>query len=435
MSNISSKPKTNVFFNRNFRLVFFGALVSELGALMYNFAVGFYILEISGNNALLQGLYLAACGISLLIFTPIGGVIGDRFNKAKIMYVCDYVKGGMIIMATGLMLLFPKPGQQLVILFIHGVLGNAVSGIFTPVSGALMPRIVEEEKLQQANAYFTIKSSLESIGGIILAGILYAALPIHILFFLVGICFVASGISEMLIRCGNEASPERLTLRLAIGDMADGIRYLKTQKAILALLGAMLFINFFFAPVTGNFLPYFVKTDLAGAPSYLFDGVLTPELWSSVFTVCFGISALLGAAVLSAREQAEKCGRKASLRLCAMAAVMVALTVCYWLLVGRGISLNAYLISMAGGCLVIGALISFINIPINTVIMQVVDKEKLSKVNSIVSVGSHGMIPIASVIAGVILKTAGSTVLLLFCSLGFAVTALMTLFNKQVKTL
>ena len=80
MKNIKND---NVFRNRNFRLVFFGALVSELGALLYNFAVSFYILRISGNSAFLQGLYLALCGVALLVFTPVGGVLGDRFNKAK----------------------------------------------------------------------------------------------------------------------------------------------------------------------------------------------------------------------------------------------------------------------------------------------------------------------------------------------------------------
>ena len=48
-----NQKKGNVFRNRNFRLVFLGALVSELGAILYSFAVSFYILEISGNNAFL----------------------------------------------------------------------------------------------------------------------------------------------------------------------------------------------------------------------------------------------------------------------------------------------------------------------------------------------------------------------------------------------
>ena len=305
-----NQKKGNVFRNRNFRLVFLGALVSELGAILYSFAVSFYILEISGNNAFLQGLYLGLCGVAMLVFTPVGGVLGDRKNKAKIMYGCDYLKGGVIILATVLMLVFPEPRAHIVILFVLGIFGNAVSGVFNPAAGALFPHIVEESQLQQANSYFTMKSSLESILGVILAGILYAALPIHVLFFFVGICFVASGISEMLIRYDFVPSEEPLTLRLALHDMGDGVTYLKTKKAILALLASVLFINFFFAPVTGNFLPYFIKTDLASAPYYLFDNVLKPELWSSVFSVCIGLSSLLGAAILSGRPQADKCGRK-----------------------------------------------------------------------------------------------------------------------------
>ncbi|MBO4418423.1 MAG: MFS transporter [Oscillospiraceae bacterium] len=429
------KRTGNVFRNRNYRLVFFGALVSELGALLYSFAVGFYILEITENNAFLQGLYLALCGVSLLVFTPVGGVLGDNFNKAKIMYVCDYVKGGLILLATALLQLFPQNNAQLVILFAAGILGNGVSGIFTPASGALLPHIVEEEKLQQANAYFSMKSSLESILGIILAAILYASMPITLLFLVVGICYLASGVSEMLIRFEHHKPHERLTLKLAVRDMGEGISYLKTKKAILALLGAILFINFFFAPVTGNFLPYFVKTDLASAPSYLLDQLLTPELWSSVFTVCCGLSALLGAAILSARAQEEKCGAKTAHRLCATAALMIGFTVCFWLLVDRGVSLNGFLIAFCLFFLVLGALLSFINIPINTALMRVVDKDKLSKVNSIISIGSQGMIPIASVLAGAILETLGSTLLLSFCALGFTVTALLLLFNKQIREL
>ncbi len=427
--------KDNVFRSRNFRLVFLGALVSELGALLYNFAVGFYILRISGNNAFLQGLYLALCGAAMLVFTPVGGVLGDRFNKARIMYLCDYAKGGTIILATAFMLIFREPGAHIAILFGLGILGNAISGVFTPAAGALLPQIVAEEKLQQANAYFTIKSSLEGILGIVLAGILYAALLIHTLFFLVGACFVASGISEMLIRCDHTPSAERLTLRLAFADMRDGLRYLRTKKAILALLGSILFINFFFAPVTGNFIPYFARTDLANAPDYLLKGLLTPELWSSVFSVCFGIGSLAGAAILSVRKPAEKVGYSIAVLLCIEAGIMITLSCCYWLLVDRGNALNLFLTLFCAGCLVQGALISHINIPASTAMMRIVDRDKLSKVNSITSIGSQGMIPIASVLAGAVLQSMGSTVLLFACSMGFAATAVLLLLNRSVREL
>ena len=429
------KKTGNVFANRNYRLVFLGALVSESGALLYSFAVGFYILEISENNAFLQGLYLALCGASLLLFTPVGGVLGDRFNKAKIMYVCDYVKGGMIILATVLMMILPSSAAHIVILFILGILGNVVSGIFNPAAGAMLPNLVEPQQLQQANAYFSVKSSMESILGVVLAGVLYAVLPLYVLFLAVGVCFIGSGISEMLIRYEHTPSNEPMTLRLAVSDMKEGVLYLKSQKAIMAILGAALFINFFFTPVTGNFIPYFIRTDLGSAPSYLFDSILKPELWSSVFSVCIGVSSLIGAVMMSARQQEEKCGLKVAGRLCVFSGVMIALATGYWRLVASAVSLNAFLLVFSTGCLVVGFLLSLINIPLNTLIQRRVERNKLSKVGSIVSVGSQGMIPVASVLAGAALQLFGSTVLLAICAAGFTVTAVLLLTNRHVRSL
>ena len=433
--NSNPARKGNVFRSRNFRLVFLGALVSELGALLYSFAVGFYILQISNNNAFLQGLYLALCGAALLLATPAGGVLGDRFNKAKIMYVCDYLKAGVIILATVLMLLFREADAHIAILFTLGILGNIISGLFNPAAGALLPHIVERDQLQQANAYFSIKGSLEGIVGIVLAGILYAVLPIYTLFFLIGGCFAASGISEMLIRYGHTPPEEPLTLRSAARDMRDGMNYLKEKKAILTLLGSILFINFFFAPLGSNFIPYFVRTKLAGAGSYLLDRVLTPELWSSVISVCIGIGSLAGAAILSRRKPAEKVGHRAAVYVGLDAVLMIILTLCYWLAADRGNLLNVFLAALAGGCLLFGLLNAWINIPLSTALMQVVDRDKLSKVNSIISIGSQGMISLSSVLAGAVLQSFGASTLLFACTFGFTVTAVLMLVSKSLREL
>lgn len=433
---MSNRPGSgNVLRSRNFRLVFFGALVSELGAILYSFAASFYLLDISGNNAFLQGLYLALCGVVLLLFTPIGGVLGDRYNKAKIMFLCDYAKGGVILLATLLMLLFPSPGPQIVLLFTVGILGNMVSGIFSPASGALLPYLVAEDKLQQANAYFSLKSAVQTILGVVLAGVLYALLPVTMLFFIVGLCYVLSGVSEMFIRYAHVPSDEKMSVQLALDDMRDGLNYLRGQKPILVIMGAALFINFFMTPLSGNFLPYFVRTDIALAPSYLFDRFLTPELWSSVFSVLIGGSSIVGSVILSARPQAEKIGRKTALRLCAMAGAMVVLAFSYWLLAARGNSLNAYLVLMSIGCLWVGFLLVLINVPLNTVLMRLVERDKLSKVTGIISIFSQGITPIASVLAGLVLQAFGSSVLLFVCSAGFTATALILLFNPQAKSI
>ena len=97
--------------------------------------------------------------------------------------------------------------------------------------------------------------------------------------------------------------------------------------------------------------------------------------------------------------------------------------------------MNAFLISLSAGTLLMGFFISYVNIPVSTAIMRVVDKEMLSKVTSITSIGSQGMIPISSVLAGLIIQSLGSTWLLVFCSAGFAVTAILMLANKPIRDL
>lgn len=425
---MENKVAGNVFAVRNFRLIFFGALVSELGNVLYSFAVGFYILFISGSNAFLQGMYLAVCGAVLLVFTPAGGVLGDRFNKARIMFICDYLKGGVILLAALLMLVFRENSAHIIILFATGITGNIISGIFNPAAGSLLPYIVEEEKLQQANAYFSMKNALENIFGILLAGILYAAMPIRQLFCIVGVCYILSGISEMFIRYENIPKPDRLTIHTALRDMKEGLSYLRTQKAIVSVITAVLFINFFLSPVFSNFIPYFIRTGVAEAPSYLFSQYLKPELWSSVFTMMIGISSLAGSLIYSTMPPEEKCGYRTSLRVCGLAVILTAAAIAC-----RYASLNAFLVILSLCCLVLGVLLSFVNIPLNTMLMRIVDKDKLSKVSSITGMFSQGMIPIGSVLAGAMLQWSGCTLMLTVSSLGLLVTALVMLFNKQIR--
>ena len=59
----------NVFHNKNFVLVFLGALVSNIGSLFYSFSVGYWILDITNNNAIIQGIYLGVCGLTFVLFS------------------------------------------------------------------------------------------------------------------------------------------------------------------------------------------------------------------------------------------------------------------------------------------------------------------------------------------------------------------------------
>ena len=425
----------NVFTNRNFTLVFLGALVSNVAALFYSFAVSFYILQITDNNAFIQGLYLAVGGITFCISTLFGGVISDRFNKAKIMYICDYLKGGIIVGFTLLLMFVIKSVTwQVVSLFIITVFLNAIAGIFTPASASLLPQIVKEQQFQQARSYFSILNSVQSIVGAILAGVLYTLIPIDVLFMVVGACYLLSAISEMFIRYDSkfEKRGEKLTMKIVFGDMKQGFQYLVSVKSILALTICILFINFFFSPVFSNFAPYFIATDVAGT-EYLFHEIMKPEMWNSFFSVSLGVGSLVMGIVFSVLKQKEKCNKVVRWSMIGISLLMVALTVLYVLFKYDYVNINALLITMTIGLFVIGVLLILINVPAYTAMMRIIDKDKFGKVSSIGNIGSQGLIPLGTFLAGLALNYIGSIGLLSICAGGLLLTSLILFFVPPVR--
>ena len=436
-NNEQQPKKKNVFTNKNFTLTFLGALVSNVAALFYSFAVSFHILKITDNNALLQGLYLASGGLTFCIVTLFGGVISDRFNKAKIMYICDYLNGSIIIGFTFLLMFVIKSTTgQVVSLFIISILLNAIAGIFSPASSALLPQIVDEDSFQQAQSYFSILNSFQSIFGILLAGVLYSFVSINVLFFVVGGCYILSAISEMFIKYHSEFEKreEKLTVKAVFGDIKTGFQYIASIKSILALMICILFINFFFAPFSENFVPYFVSTDVASG-NYMFQENLKPEMWSSFFSVLVGVGSLITGIVLSSIKQFEKSNRIIRWSTLAVSLVFVALAGLYLLFNQNIINLNAFLIIMLLGSFLIGVLLVTINVPSSTAMMRIIDKDKFGKVSSVLNIGSQGLIPLAVLLGGTAITYIGSLGLVGVCAGGFLLIALILFFNKPVREL
>ena len=427
----------NVFRNKNFTLVFLGALVSNVAALFYSFAVSFYILKITGNSALIQGLYLAVGGVTFCLVTLFGGVVADRFNKAKIMYICDYLKGGIIIGFTFLLMFVIKSTEwKVVALFIVTVLLNAIAGLFSPASSALLPQIVEENQFQQAQSYFSILSSFQTIVGVVLAGVLYSLVPINVLFFIVGGCYILSAISEMFIKYTSEYEKrdEKLTLKAAFNDIGDGFSYLKSIKALLVLMICILFINFFFSPLFDNFPPYFVATDIAGS-NYFFHESMAPEMWSSFFSVAVGIGSLIMGIVLSMMKQAEKCNRVVRWSMMGVSFLVILMAGFYALFINNIIGINSLLIILLVILFLIGASIILINVPSSTAMMKIVDKDKFGKISSVLNIGSQGLIPLSMFLGGIAITYINSLGLLIVCASGLLITSLVLFFAPSVRTI
>lgn len=426
----------NVFYNKNFILIFLGALVSNIVNMFYSFSVGYWILEITNNNAIIQGAYLGSCGLTFVLFSLIGGVLSDRFNKAKLMYICDYVKGILIILSA-LVILLSKSNVtiSLVVLFVMGIVGNIIAAIFAPASTSILPKILQKEQLQQANSYMSVLHSLQAIVGMFLAGILYASLPITTIFLIVGGCYIISAISEMFIRYNHRKIEEKLTLKETFINIKEGFEYIKTKKSITALLLIIVLCNFFLSPITSNFTTYFVKTDIANNPNYLFHEIINPEMWGSIFSICISISSIIFGIILSAKTLDKNAGKNIKKWLLIFGMIILTGSMAYLIFVDFNNMLNMFLIIFSICSLAMGMALSYINIPISTAIQTITDEDKLGKVSSIMNMISQGLVPIATFIAGFVISYLGSSVLLIICSIGLLVTTMISLFNKSIDNL
>ena len=157
------------FHSRDFRLVWSGQTVSLIGNAAFLVAVGWKTLEITGSAGSL-GIVLAAEGLAMLATLLIGGALADRYERRRLMIISDLARlavvGALCVVdATG-NLTFP-----LLIAFAVGVgLGD---GFFHPAFGGIVPLVVEQPNLASANAMIGISRQMSFMVGPALAAGLY----------------------------------------------------------------------------------------------------------------------------------------------------------------------------------------------------------------------------------------------------------------------
>jgi hypothetical protein len=116
-------------------------------------------------------------------------------------------------------------------------------------------------------------------------------------------------------------------------------------------------------------------------------------------------------------------------------ALFLSLAVLYFVFAEGFIPLNAMILILTFGALGIGLLLPSINIPTSTKLMTMVEQDKLGKVSSVMDVGSQGLIPLSTFLAGIIISGLGPQWLLLISASGICLITLMLFLNKHIATL
>lgn len=198
--------------NADFRRLWLGQVVSEIGQWLNNIAVLALTLELAGAESEGQAvaLYAIARHLPLFLFGPVAGVVADRFDRKRVMIAADVVRA---VIALGF--LAAASFRALPVIYLVGASLFAVSAFFNAAKRAALPNLVRDGRmLLGANALSTSTTAATIAIGSALGAIAATVLGRNAVFCLNAFSFLIS--AEMIRRIVGRTS--RATAEMTIGN-------------------------------------------------------------------------------------------------------------------------------------------------------------------------------------------------------------------------
>jgi MFS family permease len=372
--------------DRNFWLYSMGRLVSFVGTGVQDVALPLFILDLTGSGTLM-GTFMIASMVPRLILYPVAGVIGDRLNRKWIMVWTDLGRGALILF---LALLATRGVLTIPILFLAQLLISVMNALFGPATMAMIPDIVEDEELTKANSTLGGIDGLSMIVGPAMGGIIYGLGGIQTAFLVNGASFVASGISEIFIKY-TQLTTELGTIRQVLGDLKEGLSFVKNTRALFVLIMFALAINAVASPLFMVHVPYVLRVVIGFSPRDF-----------GIIQASFMAGLLIGNIILGtlyAKRRIEDLLNRGLLVLAVMIFVLAALIFPQTLGV-LGYASMVTLVALTAAFVFAGVFNAFVNTPINVGLQRLAPAEFRARVFSVVGVGTQAVVPIGFGVMG-----------------------------------
>lgn len=152
----------------NYRLLWLGSLGHSIGMWMDQIARSWLIWELTGSPALL-GLVNAAGGLPMLIFGIWGGVAADRFDRRKILLICQAATWFMYL---DLAVLITSGQVQVWHIFANAFLMGTAVAFNMPTRQSMIPGLVPPEMLGNAIGLNVLAMNSTRVLGPTIAGVM-----------------------------------------------------------------------------------------------------------------------------------------------------------------------------------------------------------------------------------------------------------------------
>jgi len=221
--------------NRNFRLLWLGQVVSQLGDWFDTIALYTLLSNLTTDSGRAIGLMLVARFLPSFFVGSLSGVIIDRFSRRAIMIASDILRAAVV-----LGFLFVRRPDQVWLIYALTILQLTFSTFFEPAKTAVIPSIVSSRELLAANAVASATWSVMLTLGAAFGGVVTDWFGTDAAFILDSLTYLVSAMLVAAVRFPRRPArvKSKLTLRKALGitDMFEGARYVRQRPRVFALM-------------------------------------------------------------------------------------------------------------------------------------------------------------------------------------------------------
>jgi MFS family permease len=394
MANAIHLPSTfRALRHRNYRLFFFGQMISLIGTWMQTIAQQWLVYRLTGS-AMMLGMVNLMAVLPLVPLSLWGGSLADRFSRRSIIVVTQSVMMGQAFILAALTWVGTVQVWHVMVLAV--VLG-AANAVDLPARQAFVVEMVngKEDLTNAIGLNSTIFNAARAIGPAV-AGVAVATTGEAGAFFINGVSFLA--VIAGLLMMHLPATPRPLRqLRLG-AHLQEATRYVRSHQVVMVLM-SLVAVSAFLSMPYSTLLPVFAKSVLnesarpilefvCTGPRTLFTCQSPDALTYGLLMAATGLGAVTGALSVASLPARARRGR--------------------WLTLGN-LSFPILLVSMALSrsfavtlALLVGIGFSFVaqNALANTLIQITAPDELRGRVMSFYSLTFQGMMRLGGVQAG-----------------------------------
>ena len=263
---------------RDYRLLWTGAVLSNIGTWMQAIALSWYVFELTHSAFWVS--FVTFANFVPAVFAPIGGVYTDRMDRKVILLVAQT----FMMLDAAVLAVLAWTGRANLFAVMALTFGQGLGfALNAPAWQAFLPSLVPPEALVNAIALNSAQYSVARVIGPAIAGVLIATVGAGLVFGINAVSFLAVLAALALVR----TRPAPLAAAQSVRDLlVGGFAYAWGNRLIRAMVGVIAVQAFFAAPVTA-LLPLFAA-DVFGRGAGGYGGL----------AAALGVGAVLGALLL-----------------------------------------------------------------------------------------------------------------------------------------